>query len=56
MSIFKNKVLAELDDMTVPSSAKIQQVMLFTLIDNFICGGYEHEDEFVNDLKSLLGE
>jgi len=55
MSIFNNEVLAEIDKLTPPQYGKVQQVMLFTLIDSFISGGCEHEDEFVSDLKAFLG-
>jgi hypothetical protein len=55
MTMFKNKTLAEIDAMVLPQIGKVKQVMLFTLIDGFISGGCEHSDEFVNDLKVLLG-
>lgn len=55
MSIFKNKILAEIDEAVPVLPVKIKQVMLFGLIDRFISGGCEHEDEFINDFKMLLG-
>jgi hypothetical protein len=55
MTIFKNKILAEIDEAVPALPVKIKQVMLFALIDGFVSGGCEHEDEFINDLKILLG-
>ena len=55
MSVFKNETLAKIDAMVPSQMGKVQQVLLFTLIDDFINGGCEHEDEFINNLKVFLG-
>ena len=55
MSVFKNETLAKIDAMVPSQMGKVQQVLLFTLIDEFINGGCQHEDEFINDLKAFLG-
>jgi hypothetical protein len=55
MSIFKNETLAKIDAMVPPQMGKVTQVLLFTLIDEFINSGCKNEDEFIGNLKSFLG-
>jgi hypothetical protein len=54
MSIFKNEVLAEIDNMIPAQVGKVKQVMLFTLIESYLDDNLS-ESDFVNDLKSVLG-
>jgi hypothetical protein len=53
MSACKNEVLAEIDDMIPPQFGKVHQVMLFTLLDDYVNGTIP-EKNFLEDLKTFL--
>jgi hypothetical protein len=54
MSQFKNKLLAELDNITPFAPGKVKQIMLFALLQGFMDNAYSSDGEFVRDLRLFL--
>ena len=54
MSQFKNKLLAELDNITPLAPSKVKQIMLFALLQGFMDNAYSSDEVFVRDLRLFL--
>ena len=54
MSQFKNKLLAEIDDITPIVSGKVKQIMLLALLQGFMDNQYTDDNEFTKDLRIFL--
>ena len=55
MLTFSNPVLAKIDAMIPPQKGKIVQTMLFSLIQDYLCGKIS-DAHFLADLSNLLGD
>lgn len=54
MSQFKNKFLAEVDNITPIGPGKVKQIMLFALLQGFMDNTYPSNDVFIRDLRLFL--